>query len=479
MEFFLAHLWIFHLAVSVVGVMLVLQRRTDPAAMLSWILAIFFMPILGIFLYFLISPGRVRGRLTRRRRRVAHLIAEIDRDALARIGQSAPLARSVAPELATIEALGEQMVHMPATGGNQIDFYSEAEANYSALETAIRTARHHIHMQYYIWQGDETGRHFRDLLIEKAREGVRCRVLLDAVGCFMLGKRFTQPMVDAGVEVAFFMPLYRFRKRWSPHLRNHRKIAVIDGYTAFTGSQNIGDEYRGRLKRLSPWYDSQIRVRGPATLLLQQIFCEDWAFATEQMLLGDEYFPTCTIAGDSMVQILPSGPDQDVSVLGQIMFAAVATARESIRIATPYFVPYPALRMALQHARYRGVRVQIVVPSRTDSRLVLWACRSYYPEMLKSGIELYEFDHGMLHSKMLTVDDQFCMLGSANMDVRSFRLNFEVTALLYDERVTRQVVACIEKHLAESRAIEPKDVFGSPWSRQVTEGAARLFAPLL
>lgn len=478
-EFILSHLWIVHLAISVIGVFLVLQRRTDPAAMLSWILAIFFMPILGILLYAIISSGRVRGRLRRRRRRVAHLIAEVDRDAAQRIGQSAGRPRDVAPELATIEALGTQLCHFPATGGNTVDFYEEPEAIYASLEAAIRSAKHHVHLQYYIWQADETGRYFRDMLIEKAREGVRCRVLLDAVGCFSLRKSFTQPLVDAGVELAFFMPLYKFRKRWAPHLRNHRKIAVIDGQTAFVGSQNIGDEYRGRLKRLSPWYDSHIRIRGPATMLLQQIFCEDWAFASEQLLLGDEYFPFFPPTGDSIVQVLPSGPDQDVSALGQIIFAAVAAAKHSIRIATPYLVPHSALRMSLLHARYRGVRVQIVLPSRTDNRLVLWAGRSYYAEFLQAGIELYEFDRGMLHSKMLTVDDRFCMLGSANMDVRSFRLNFEITALLYDKRVTQQVVACIEKHLAESRAIEPQAVFASSWPRQIAEGAARLFSPLL
>lgn len=480
----MAHFWLIFSVVqaglSLAGVIAVLRRRTDPAAMMAWILAIVLLPILGVLLYLLISPVRVRRRLTRRRRKVAHLIEKVDREAQARLDADAPAPRGrLSGELAMIEQLGRTMVQIPATGGNAVEVYEDATAIYAALEAAIVAARHHVHLQYYIWQPDDTGLRFRELVVSKAREGVHCRVLLDAVGCIGTPTSFVRPMIDAGAEVAFFMPLLRFRKRWAPHLRNHRKIAVIDGDTAFVGSQNIGDEYLGRLKRLSPWYDSHIRIIGPAALALQQTFCEDWALATECALSGGEYFPTPRRPGSSIVQILPSGPDSDISVLGQIMFAAVAAAKDSIRIATPYFVPYAALRMALLHARARGVRVRLVVPAKSDNWLVRWACRSYYAEFVEAGVEVHEFEGGMLHSKMMAIDESFCLVGSANMDVRSFRLNFEATAMIYDADVTRQVVELIDGHLRESRRILPRDVFTQKWPAQLAEGAARLFSPLL
>jgi cardiolipin synthase A/B len=197
------------------------------------------------------------------------------------------------------------------------------------------------------------------------------------------------------------------------------------------------------------------------------------------VLTDPQYFPQPALRGDSVVQILPTGPEQDASVLGQILFAAVSAAKSSVRIATPYFVPYAALRMALTYACYRGVRVQIVVPTRTDSPFVLWAGRSYYAEMIEAGVEIYEFDAGMLHSKIVTIDDRWSLLGSANMDVRSFRLNFEVTAIVYDKAVTGRLAAEIERHRAASRLVQPRDVWNKGLGPQLLEGAARLLAPLL
>jgi cardiolipin synthase len=469
-----------HAALALLVVVSVLRRRKEPMSMLAWIFAAVTLPFLGAALYGLLSTTRVRRKVSRRRRRVAHLMARLnERAALRTRGLQERLAVDLPEDLHAVEQIGFRVGQMPATAGNVVRVYAEANATYAALEEAIRGAQRHIHMVYYIWQPDETGRYFRDLLVEKARQGVECRLLLDAVGCWRLTRRFTQPLLLAGCRVAFFMPLYPLRRRFSPHLRNHRKIAIFDGRVAFLGSQNIGDEYRGRRKRLSPWYDTHLRVEGPATLFLQQTFAEDWAFATHESLTDDAYFPNPECVGDSVVQVLPSGPAEEASSLGQVVFAAVSTARESIRIATPYFVPSAGLRMALTHARYRGVRVRLVLPTRSDLPFVLWAGRSFYPELLDAGVEIYEFDGGMLHSKIVTVDDRWCMLGTANMDIRSFRLNFEITALLYDRRVTAELSAAIERHCEHARRIRPRDVWKRAWPLQLFEGAARLFAPLL
>lgn len=469
-----------HAVLALLSIATVLRRRKEPMSMLTWIFAIVTLPFVGSALYGLMDATRVRRKASRRRHRVAHLLARLNDRAASRAGgREDVLATNLPEDLRTVEQIGRRLAQMPATSGNVVRIYQEANATYAALEEAIRAARRHVHMEYYIWQPDDTGRHFRDLLVQKAREGVECRLLLDAVGCWRLTRRFIRPLTQAGCQVGFFMPLYPSRRRFSPHLRNHRKIAVMDGQVAFVGSQNVGDEYRGRLKRLSPWYDSHLRVSGPAALFLQQTFAEDWLFATRESLTADAYFPEPEHVGDSVVQVLPTGPEQDFSMLGQLVFAAVSTARSDIRIATSYFVPAEALRMALIHACIRGVRVQLVLPTRSDAPLVLWAGRSFYSELLDAGVEIYEFDAGMLHSKIVTVDDRWCMLGTANMDVRSFRLNFEVTALVYDPGVTQELSASIERHCHRARRVMPRDVWRRRVSLQLYEGVARLFAPLL
>jgi cardiolipin synthase A/B len=456
----------------------VLRRRQEPMAMLAWILAIIFLPYAGMILYWLLGSNRVVRRTHRRRRRIAHLIARIETSA-SQHAQAGEVDTELTEDLRGVARLGQHLVQMPATSGNEVRVYQEANATYAAIEAAIRAAEHHVHLEYYIWQADETGRLFRDLLIEKARAGVECRLLLDSVGCWRLGRKFLQPLIEAGVRVAFFLPLYRLRKRFSPHLRNHRKIAVMDGHTAFMGSQNIGDEYRGRLRRLSPWFDTHMRISGPAALFLQRTFTEDWLFATREDLAGQQYFSHPPRPGRSIVQILPTGPDPNVSPLEQIVFAAVSSARRSIRIATPYFVPDPGLRMALIHACARDVRVELVLPTRSDSALVLWAGRSFYAELLEAGVRIFEYDQGVLHSKIITVDDRWCMLGSANMDVRSFRLNFEITALVYDAQVTQELSDSVARFRDMARPMHLREVRNRRLHQQLVEGTARLLTPLL
>ena len=467
---------------ALLSIVTVLRRRREPPAMVAWILALLALPGLGLLAYWLLGSGRLRRKVSRRRRRLASLVTGVRRWAEP---HNLPDGRAVHAELpeeeARIERLGRRLADMPATGGNEVRILQEADATYVALEEALRAARHHIHLEYYIWQPDETGRHFRALVIERARAGIECRLLLDAVGCRRLRRPFLQPLLDAGVRVRFFMPLHLFPlgRRWSVHLRDHRKIAVIDGRVAFLGSQNIGDEYRGRLRGLSPWYDTHMRIAGPGALFLQQVFAEDWYLVARERLDSEVYFPRPQPVGGSVVQVLPTGPDQGVDVLAQILFVVVSSARSSIRIATPYFAPDPAVRMALAHARYRGVQVRLILPTRSDSQLALWAARSFYGELLESGVEVYEYDAGVLHSKLVTVDDRWCMLGSANMDARSFRLNFEVTALIYDPQVAAGLARSIDGYCGTARRITPRDVWHQGLLRQVGEGAARLFAPLL
>lgn len=480
----MAWAWLVAVAVNYAAVALVivhiLRRQKEPESMLAWIYAIILLPYVGWVAYLLVGETRLRRRARRRRKRMAHLISRLRPQAERRAQRDQRDADERLPaDLTTVERMTRRLLGVPATSGNEVRIYQEANATYYALEEAIRDARRHVHLEYYIWQPDATGRHFRDLLIERARAGVECRLLLDSVGCWRVGRAFLRPLEEAGVRVAFFLHVNPLRKRWSINLRNHRKIVVVDGRIAFTGSQNVGDEYLGRLKRLSPWRDTHLRISGPAVLFLQQTFVEDWYFTTREDLSHDSYFPEPQRPGQSVVQTVATGPDQDVRVLEQIVFAAVATARHSIRVVMAYFVPGREIRMALKHASYRGVRVQLVLPTRHDHPVVLWAGRSFYGELLQAGVEIYEYDEGVLHSKIITVDDRWCMVGSANMDVRSFRLNFESTVIIYDPRVAAELSNSIEADIGRSRRIAQADAWNRRLSEQLLAGGARILSPLL
>ena len=212
---------------------------------------------------------------------------------------------------------------------------------------------------------------------------------------------------------------------------------------------------------------------------MQRTFCEDWLFATRQDLAGKDYFPEPQRSGQAIVQILPTDPEQNINPLEQILFAAVSSARNKIRIGTPYFVPSPALRMAFTYARSRGVEIELVLPTRSDSMIALWAGRSFYQELLERGVRIYEYAGGVLHSKLVTVDDRWCMLGSANMDVRSFRLNFEITSLIYDQGVTRELAASLQRFCHQAHEISLRELRKRPMHQDILEGTARLLTPLL
>ncbi len=458
------------------------RRRKDPTAMTAWVLAILAIPVFGMLAYWMFGSARLRRKVKRRRRRaLRHLVALREEAARHSHAREEHHEDALPEDLQAIAKLGMRLADMPPVGGNEVLVLREANATYAALEEALRQARHHIHMLYYIWKPDHTGFYFRDLIVERARAGIECRLLLDAVGCFRVGRIFLKPLLDAGVKVTFFMPLRRFplRKRWTLHLRNHRKIVVVDGAVAFTGSQNIGDEYRGRLRKLSPWYDTHLRLAGPAALFLQQVFAEDWYLAAREHIEGHEYFPEPQRPGHSIVQVLATGPDQSAHTLAQVFFAAVSSAKESIRIATPYFVPDAPMLMALQHACYRGVQVRLVLPSRTDVAMAMWAARSFYGELIEAGVEIYEYGAGVLHSKIVTVDNRWCMVGSANMDARSFRLNFEITAVLYDAEVACELAHAVDSFCRGAERITPREAWHKPALTRIREGTARLFAPFL
>lgn len=469
-------------AATVVGIVAVLRRPREPRAMLAWILAILLLPIVGLLLFVLLGDLRLQRTRRRRRHRRQKLAPGLARhvEALRDTHEPArPHAGPFEPALHDLIHVATRLTSAPPTRGNAVTIYHDAERTFLALQLAIEAARSHVHLEYYIFQPDETGRAIRDLLIAKVRQGVQCRVLLDDIGCWRLPRRFIREFREGGVQVEFFLPVVPWRGRWHVNFRNHRKIVVIDGEVGFTGSQNIGDEYLGRRRRLGPWRDTHLRLAGPSVQQLQEIFVEDWHFATGEDLIADAYFPPPNTPGHDVVQLVASGPDQDADVLHQVLFAAVAAARHSVCIITPYFVPDTSMILALQSAALRGVHVQLLVPSRSDHWFVLWAGRSYYEELSSNGVEIYEYGQGMLHSKVVIVDQSWAMVGSANMDARSFRINFEVTTMLYDRGLAEQLQRDFDDLRAGATRIKPTGRRYWTFGESLSLGLARLASPML
>jgi cardiolipin synthase len=468
-----------YLLAIIVMLRIVLQRR-EPTATLAWVLAIVLLPYVGVLIYLVAGRRRLNRQVRRRHARAAILEPHLARLVTGIADLAAPTAPGhlCKPQERELVLLSDRMGQRLPTCGNEVQLLADANKTYRELEEAIRGARNHVHLLYYIYQQDDTGARFRDLLVEKVKERVTVRLLTDGVGSFGVDS-FLIPLIQAGGEFAEFLPVGTFSRHWHPNLRNHRKIAVIDGKVAFTGGVNIGDEYTGRKGKVGPWRDTHLRIRGPAVHQLQEIFAEDWFFATGEDLVDERWYPEQQAEGDLMVQIIASGPDTDTRPLQRIFFAAVTSAKERVYLTTPYFVPDRAMLMALETTALRGVDVRLLLPRRSDMRLVLHAGRSYYDELLASGVRVYEYDTGILHAKSMVVDDRWATVGSANMDIRSFELNFEVNAAVYGPAFANQLAQLFDQDLTHARQVTLEDLANKTLPSRMAEGLARVLSPVL
>ena len=458
----------------------IVMDRREAGATLAWILVIAFLPYVGAGLFFLIGRTRVWRR--RRKRVRAHSVFLRGLDGLPRTAAACD-ASATLPELpgaaGEIARVGVCLGGSPVLPGNRVEVLIDGERTYDLMVEAIRSARHHVHMMSYIFRDDPAGVRFRDALIERARAGVAVRLLVDGVGSHGLSRRFMRPLLEAGGRFARFMPVLPLRPHWRPTLRNHRKILVVDGRVGFTGGLNIGDEYRGRKKKFAPWRDTHMRLEGTAALRLQEIFIEDWLFATDEDVLEAAYFPEQPEQAGDLVQVLESGPDQDHGTIHAVLFTAISQARRSVYITTPYFVPDLAVLMALMTAVWRGVDVRILVPGKSDLPLVRLAGRSYYRELLAAGVRIYEHRPGMLHAKTMVVDGAWSTIGSSNMDIRSFRLNFEANVLMFGETAGRRMEEIFLDDIGRAQLVELEALRRKPVRARFLEAVARVLSPAL
>jgi cardiolipin synthase len=465
--------FLIHDLVVILLVPLVLLSRKEPQAKLAWMFAIILMPLVGALAFLFFGHNRLELRTRRLGLRKRRMLARL----------SPTLLDSQHPddveELTQLVRLIASLNPFPPTIGNLVSVYADMKQNFDDQLRAIESATHHVHIAYYIVQADALGARFRDALAAAARRKVQVRFLYDGVGSMNLTRRFLAELQSAGVETANFLPLSIWTRRWSFNFRNHRKILVVDGRVAFVGGANIGVEYLGQSAR-GPWIDTHFRIEGPTVRHIQRVFAEDWAFAGGSDLVDPSYFPALEPSdGGAVAQVVSGGPDEEALVWHELYFAAINQASERLRVMTPYLVPSPAVVMALQTAARRGVDVEILTTGVADKWLPRLASRAFYHELLEAGVKVRETTDAFMHSKVMTIDRRWSIGGTANLDNRSMKLNFEIGVIFYDRATTARFDAQFDSLLPGTRQIRHDAWRKRSWRDAVLEALAKLFAPIL
>jgi cardiolipin synthase len=455
----------------------VVSQRRPPASTIAWILTLSFLPLLGFVVYYFLGPRR----FDRKKRRRAK-------------AQQAVLGASVkGVEVPTLHVQEQEegpakfliKMNAGALGASatlrraSLTPYFRGIDKYSDLLADIEAATKHINMEYYIWEPDQIGTRLRDALTERAKAGVEVRLHLDGVGSAQAGKRFWRSLTEAGGKVVHFNR-FAIRRR-SGNFRTHRKIVVIDGKIGYSGGMNITDVHTSEFSGDDAWRDTHLRLEGPAVRGLQIVFNEGWFDSTREILDGKNFFPAHEDVPDEApcLQIVSSGPDENHNAVHKLLATSIFACTDRVYLTTPYFVPDPTTCDALTAAALRGADVRIVVPKKNDLKVIGAASRSYYPLLLDMGVRIFEYGPQMVHAKTLVVDDLLAVIGTANADNRSFRLNFEVVVATYDGPLCQRLVEEFERDLEKTVEVtaETLAAYGRP--RRLGQSFARLISPLL
>ena len=468
--------WIFFLSEWAIrlAMLIVVPIRRTPTAAKGWLLLIFFEPWVGLLLYLLIG----RARLPRWRREQLAKLPEAMAKVVGRLANHPNVSHpEVGPALSQAIALAENLGGSPILGGNAVEVLVDYDKTIARLVADIDEAKNHVHLLFYIFADDCATAPVVDALGRAARRGVHCRVLADALGS-RLGLRTLRPKLKAlGIDVHEMLPISLLPWRGARvDLRNHRKIAVIDGRLGYTGSQNL---VAAEFKEGLAYEDLMVRVTGPVVLELQYIFAADWFLETNEILASERQFPDPEIAGSAPAQALPSGPAFPMQNNQRLFVALVHGARKRVVLTTPYFIPDEPLLQAMQTAALRGVDVHLVASAEGDHWIVSLAEKSYYEELLEAGVHIHLYQKNVLHAKHLSVDDSVAVIGTSNLDIRSFALNAEVMLMVYDSSVTARLVAEQDRYFANSHLLTLVSWQQRSFGAKLLENLARLVSPLL
>jgi cardiolipin synthase len=450
----------------------IMHARTSQGA-IAWAISLVTFPWLAVILYAVFGRNKFQGYVSRRSTRNAvihHLIAEVCSDAAAK-----ELFKEVLPES---EVALARLAEMPISHYNATRLLVDGEATFQSLFAGIDAARDYILVQFYIVKDDDIGRKLKARLIHKARQNVRVYFLYDEIGSQGLPRGYIRDLERAGVVTSAFHTTKGRANRFQLNFRNHRKIVVVDGKTAFVGGLNVGDEYLSKHKKLGPWRDTHVEVEGPSVQAIQFCFVQDWYWAVEG-IPDLNWKPQKASGGREDVLVIPSGPADIMETCGLMFVHAIHSAKERVWIASPYFVPDIQVLSALKLAALKGVDVRLLLPEKPDHRIVHLASFSYYPNILPFGIKLYRYTAGFMHQKVFVVDSAYAAVGTANLDNRSFRLNFEITLIDFDPEFVKNVADMLGADFSRSRPVELTDYTRKSPLFKFAVRTAKLLAPIL
>lgn len=475
--------------VYIVLIILVISRvlydtRSSTKA-LAYILFIVFVPFLGMVFYFSVGVNYRKRKLYSKKIVEDEPLRQRIRNRMNTYSETIMNSGLIATKSETLAEYVRRAGNSPLTANNDLKLLINGEEKFPELLEALENATSHIHIEYYIYENDITGNQVAEILIKKAKQGVKVRFMYDDFGSHGLGKQFIKKLRDAGVETAPFYKIiwYAFANRLN--YRNHRKIVVIDGAIGFVGGINMSDKYRNDLKKDNHlfWRDTHLMIKGPATGYLQYLFMCDWNFSSPARFeYSEAYFPDGTnkdTLENKVVQIAASGPDSKQPVVYYSLLEAINSAKKSIYITSPYFIPDQSLMDALIIAIQGGLDVKIIIPGVSDSKMVNIAASSYYTELLQYGALIYKYNKGFVHAKTMVIDDDVAIVGSANMDYRSFDLNFEVNAIVFSKNMAAQLTEAFENDLMVSELIDAKTWLNRPKYVHLWEKLVRLLSPFL
>jgi len=475
-------IWYFLLLINLLqviflGKVILLENRT-PGNTMTWLFMLSLFPVMGFILY-LVFGRKTQGPLfygkhiqdSPYRQWISRQQTDINNgDLISHLNTNSEL---------KLVNLHINAGYAPLTVNNQVEILLNGGEKFQELFKALESASHHIHLSYYIFKDDEVGADVLKILSRKVTEGVEVRVLLDGMGSLSIMGNFMKSMRKAGIQAEWFFPI-RFPYITSKlNLRFHRKIVVVDGCTGFMGGLNIGDEYLSRDSKLGFWRDTHLKLEGEAVYSLQAIFLNDWYFVTRQKVNGERYFPATKNSQNLPIQILGSGPDSKWKSVLQSFFSSITMANHCVYIETPYFIPDESLIMALKTAALSGLDVRILVQGIPEHKLTYLAMNSYFEDLLQAGVRIFKYMKGTLHAKILLIDNHLASVGSSNMDLRSFFLDFEINAFIFDQSLTEQLVQNFESDLQESTEVNLKEFQGRSDIIRFKESSARLFSSLL
>lgn len=462
--------YVIYFTTIIATIYIILLENRNPVKSIAWILVLSFLPVVGILCYILFGKKLRKKRVISKRS-----IRQSQQRSNTSLEDESTIPLDVPMRPLALLAAGNSGASFFEK--NSFEIFSDSQLLYEKMFEDIKNAKHHINLEYYVFAPDNIGRRMMEALKEKAREGVLVRVIIDDVGSWNFRKKHEEELRAAGVEVERFLPVLLSIASSRVNYRNHRKILVIDGLIGYTGGMNIADRYIDGLK-WGVWRDAHFRYEGSAVIGLQKVFFEDWYFVRQVLINESAYCPVSEPKGDVYVQPIVCGPDMQWESIMQIFVKSFVMAQKRIYIETPYFLPPEGLITALQSAALSGIDVRLILPRRSDAVLTLWSSFSYIQEMLKAGVKVYFYQKGFIHSKITIVDD-VSIVGSANMDFRSFEQNFELNTIIYDSESTHKLLEVFEQDQNDSSLISEDEWNNRSSICKIKESLARLCSPLL